>query len=311
MAKPPLSLWIELEMDIICPIIRSETFFTTVFTNPHKNQYCQRYGEHKGCSERSTRSSHHKEKEKRLASDTIDDTSPSRSRAKSSSYVPHRSPIPQSLNDPVEMLSLSEPQATSDTGHGLPPSSPSAIDKPRLSIIFGWHGYYFGVWVAPLSLPSIIDLLEEQQCLLGEGLAQGELRDEVYCQSMKQLNGNPNGILAISKKGPRIKPLAMAEIETASDAAFNPSTFGEPLDVTVRLQSATNHISSLPDDDPHVLASLLKLWSRKLCDPLMHEEMYKDCITHSHESETRIQLTVTKLTRTNSGAGDGTGLAEV
>lgn len=31
-------------------------------------------------------------------------------------------------------------------------------------------------------------------------------------------------------------------------------------------------------DDPHVLASLLKLWLCKLCDPLMHEEMYKDCI---------------------------------
>lgn len=88
-------------------------------------------------------------------------------------------------------------------------------------------------------------------------------------------------------------------------------------------------------DDPHVLASLLKLWLCKLCDPLMHEEMYKDCITHSHEPETRIQLvcvcprytsvvvvfpvsflqflvpTVTKLTWTNSGAGDGTRLAEV
>jgi hypothetical protein len=32
-------------------------------------------------------------------------------------------------------------------------------------------------------------------------------------------------------------------------------------------------------DDPHVLASLLKLWLRELCDPLVPEEMYNDCIT--------------------------------
>lgn len=82
-------------------------------------------------------SSRHKEKEKerRLnASTDIEDNSPSRSRAKSSSYVPHRSPVPQSLNAAVEMLSLSDRRAASDTGHGPPPATPpSAMDKPRPS----------------------------------------------------------------------------------------------------------------------------------------------------------------------------------
>jgi hypothetical protein len=32
-------------------------------------------------------------------------------------------------------------------------------------------------------------------------------------------------------------------------------------------------------DDPHILASLFKLWLRELCDPLIPEEMYNECIS--------------------------------
>ncbi|KAI0743437.1 hypothetical protein C8Q80DRAFT_1106807 [Daedaleopsis nitida] len=232
-------------------------------------------------------------------------------------------------------------------------------------------------------------LLEEERWLLGQGLSHGELRDEIYCQVMKQLNGNPStestfkgwqflcvllvtfppsknfeaylrsyiqqattqhegriDIMAkyclrrlayISKKGPRGKPPGAAEIETASDAAFHPSIFGETLDTVFRLQERNYPDNKVPIilpfladgilalggtksegifrvpgdgdlvselklridrgyyslegvDDPHVLASLIKLWLRELCDPLVPDELYNDCITNAHDPEACVHI---------------------
>ncbi|KAG6857777.1 hypothetical protein H0H87_004193 [Tephrocybe sp. NHM501043] len=244
--------------------------------------------------------------------------------------------------------------------------------------------------VSNSSLPgNSVGLLEEERWLLGEGLTHGELRDEIYCQLMKQLTGNPStesifkgwqllcvalvtfppsknfetyltsflqqhtaqhegrvDVMAkyclrrlayISKKGPRGKPPTLAEIETASDSAFNPSTFGESLDGIIRLQERkypeekvpiilpflangilalgglkSEGIFRVPGDadsvsdlklridrgyyttdgvnDPHVLASLMKLWLRELCDPLVPEEMYNECITNSKDPVACVQI---------------------
>ncbi|EJD03412.1 uncharacterized protein FOMMEDRAFT_168366 [Fomitiporia mediterranea MF3/22] len=254
----------------------------------------------------------------------------------------------------------------------------------------GPTGSFTSLNASSTSLPSMVSgLLEEERWLLGEGLTHGELRDEIYCQLVKQLTGNSNpeslfrgwqlmcvllvtfppsknfeaylrsfiqqntsktegrvDVMAkyclqrlsiVSKKGPRGKPPTAAEIETASDAAFNPSTFGESLDAIIRLQERTyphlqvpiilpfladgilalggmksEGIFRIPGDgdcvselkiriergyynlegidDPHVPASLLKLWLRELADPLVPTELYNDCVACAKDPESCVAM---------------------
>lgn len=43
-------------------------------------------------------------------------------------------------------------------------------------------------------------------------------------------------------------------------------------------------------EDPNVLASLLKLWLRELCDPLIPDELYNDCITNARDPSACVQI---------------------
>ncbi|EEB93607.1 hypothetical protein MPER_07708, partial [Moniliophthora perniciosa FA553] len=70
-------------------------------------------------------------------------------------------------------------------------------------------------------------------------------------------------LATISKKGPRGKPPTIAEIEIASDAAFNPSTFGESLDAIIRLQERTYPQQKVPIILPFLADGILALGGTK------------------------------------------------
>jgi hypothetical protein len=58
----------------------------------------------------------------------------------------------------------------------------------------------------------------------------------------------------------------------------------------LKLRIDKGHYNLEGIEDPYVLASLMKLWLRELCDPLIPEEMYNSCITSAKIPEACIEL---------------------
>ncbi|OXC68647.1 hypothetical protein AYX13_02852 [Cryptococcus neoformans] len=232
-------------------------------------------------------------------------------------------------------------------------------------------------------------VLEEIRWMIQLCLAQGEMRDEVYSQVIKQLTKNPDhdsvvlgfqllcvfvnsfgpsknfetfvknflekhlndqsdgiGIMAkycmakietFSTIDRRAKPLTVGEIEHASDAAFYPSVYGESLvrimdlqktsypqlkvpiilpfladgilalggtrsegifrvpgdgDCVAELKSRMDrgHYRLKGIDDPHVVASLFKLWLRELEEPLIPTALYNDALIASKDYQQVVEI---------------------
>ncbi|EAL23082.1 hypothetical protein CNBA6070 [Cryptococcus deneoformans B-3501A] len=232
-------------------------------------------------------------------------------------------------------------------------------------------------------------VLEEIRWVIQVCVAQGEMRDEVYSQVIKQLTKNPDhdsvvlgfqlfcvfvnsfgpsknfetfvknflekhlndqsdgiGVMAkycmtkietFSTIGRRAKPLTVGEIEHASDAAFYPSVYGESLVRIMDLQKTSypqlkvpvilpfladgilalggtrsEGIFRVPGDgdsvaelksrmdrghyqlkgigDPHVVASLFKLWLRELEEPLIPTALYNDALIASKDYRQVVEI---------------------
>ncbi|WVF67939.1 hypothetical protein IAT40_002701 [Kwoniella sp. CBS 6097] len=234
-----------------------------------------------------------------------------------------------------------------------------------------------------------MQVLEEIRWMIQLCVAASEMRDEVYCQLVKQLTRNPDhdaivlgfqlfcvltnafgpsknfepfvrnflsshkeeaadgiGVMAkycvikletLAAKGARGKALTIGEIEHASDAAFYPSVYGESLDRIMELQKRayptlkvpvilpfladgilalgglqSEGIFRVPGDgdsvaelksrmdrghyqlkgieDPHVAASLFKLWLRELEDPIVPSSLYNEALTASKSANESIDF---------------------
>lgn len=84
---------------------------------------------------------------------------------------------------------------------------------------------------------------------------------------------------------------------TKSEGIFRVPGDGDSVsELKVRIDRGYYNLDGV--DDPHILASLMKLWLRELLDPLVPEEMYNECIMNSQDPETCVRI-VTRLPTIN------------
>ena len=84
---------------------------------------------------------------------------------------------------------------------------------------------------------------------------------------------------------------------TKSEGIFRVPGDGDSVsELKVRIDRGYYNLDGV--DDPHILASLMKLWLRELLDPLVPEEMYNECIMNSQDPDACVRI-VTRLPTIN------------
>ncbi len=76
---------------------------------------------------------------------------------------------------------------------------------------------------------------------------------------------------------------------TKSEGIFRIPGDGDSVsELKIRIEQGFYNLEGV--DDPHVPASLLKLWLRELADPLVPTELYNDCVACAREPEACVAM---------------------